>query len=317
MNRYFSVCSLLLVLFIYGCKTTQPATTAEEVSAAEVSLQSQPDSTFQLTFADLQVEVAPQKGGRIISLKMGGKELLANVDTLSFGSTFWPSPQSAWGWPPPYLLDAAPYIATASGDTLKMVSRRDEKLGWQFEKEVSLSPWDTAVAMTYTIRNFSDTVQHVAPWQNSRVVKSGLVFFPVGKQPLTQGKHFKNIPTQETDGIVWISLQRDMLSEGEKLVTDGAEGWLAYVYDGLLLVKQFEDIAPQRQAPGEGDVEIYVGKPHLNFTEIEPQGAYQALQPGEELTWKVRWYVRKLKEQQKIEAGNPALVQQVRRLVME
>jgi hypothetical protein len=316
MNRYFSVCSLLLVAFLYGCNTL-PATTAEEVSAAGVSLHSQPDSTFQLTFADLLIEIAPQKGGRITSLKLGGKELLASVDTLSFGSTFWPSPQSAWRWPPPYVLDAAPYRATASGDTLKMVSQRDEKLGWQFGKEVSLSPMDTAVALTYTIRNITDTVQHVAPWQNSRVVKSGLVFFPLGKQPLTQGKHFKNIPMQETNGIVWISLQPDMFSEGEKLVTDGAEGWLAYADDGLLLVKQFEDITPQQQAPGEGDVEIYVGKPHLNFTEIEPQGAYQALQPGEALTWKVTWYVRKLNAQQKIAAGNPALVQQARRLVME
>jgi len=278
-------------------------------------LQRQQDSTYQLSFAELQVSVAPQKGGRITSLKMGGKELFASVDTLSFGSTFWPSPQSAWNWPPSYLLDAAPYTATASGNTLTMVSQRDEKLGWQFEKEVSLVPADTAVALTYTIRNIADTVQHVAPWQNSRVVKDGLVFFPKGKQALEERQHFKNVTPQVTDGIVWVSLQPDMRSEGEKLITDGAEGWLAYAYNGLLLVKQFEDVAPQQQAPGEGDVEIYIGKLNANFTEIEPQGPYQALQPGQELTWTVKWYVRELNEQQAVEAGSPALVQRVRSLV--
>lgn len=280
-----------------------------------MQLQSRQDSTYQLSFAGLEVEIAPQKGGRITSLQMGGKELFASFDTLSFGSTFWPSPQGAWGWPPSYPLDAAPYTATVPDKVLRMVSRRDEKLGWQFEKDITLLPEDTAVSITYTIRNIADTVQQVAPWQNSRIEKKGLVFFPKGKQPLTQGQHFKTVPVQEKDGIVWLSLQPDMLSEGEKLITDGAEGWLAYANDGLLLVKQFEDVAPQQQAPGEGDVEIYVAKSGANFTEIEPQGPYQTLQPGEELTWTVKWYVRELK--QAIEAGNPALVQQARNLIRE
>lgn len=202
MNRYFSMSSLLLAAtFICGCNS-QPASIADEAKAPEVYLKSQQDSTYHLTFAGLQVEVAPQKGGRITSLKMGGKELFASVDTLSFGSTFWPSPQSAWGWPPSYILDAAPYTATATGNTLKMVSQRDEQEGWQFEKEVSLLPEDTAVSITYTIRNIADTVQHVAPWQNSRVVTNGLVFFPKGELPLAEGMQFKNIPTQEADGVV-------------------------------------------------------------------------------------------------------------------
>lgn len=87
--------------------------------------------------------------------------------------------------------------------------------------------------------------------------------------------------------------------------------------DGLLPVMQFEDVAPQQQAPGEGDVEIYIGKSTLNFTEPEPQGAYRALQPDGELTWTVKWYVRELKDPQLMQAGNRALVKLAGQLVRE
>jgi hypothetical protein len=55
-------------------------------------------------------------------------------------------------------------------------------------------------------------------------------------------------------------------------------------------VKRFEDITASQPAPGEAEVQVYVnrGKAHI---ELESQGAYTTLQPKEQLSWTVRWYL--------------------------
>ena len=57
-----------------------------------------------------------------------------------------------------------------------------------------------------------------------------------------------------------------------------------------MFVKKFQDLKPSEPAPAEAEIQIYVntGK---SFVEIEEQGAYTTLNPGEETDWTVRWYL--------------------------
>ena len=43
-------------------------------------------------------------------------------------------------------------------------------------------------------------------------------------------------------------------------------------------------------APGEAEVQVYVNR-GKTYIELESQGAYTLLQPGESLSWTVRWYL--------------------------
>ena len=66
------------------------------------------------------------------------------------------------------------------------------------------------------------------------------------------------------------------------------KGWLAYLSDGLALVKLFDDLTPTQPAPGEAEIQVYVNR-GKTYIEIESQGAYTTLQPGEQLSWTVKW----------------------------
>jgi hypothetical protein len=57
-----------------------------------------------------------------------------------------------------------------------------------------------------------------------------------------------------------------------------------------MFIKKFEDIKAKDAAPAEAEIQIYAN-PGKTFVEIEEQGAYSTIAPGEELSWTVRWYL--------------------------
>jgi hypothetical protein len=70
---------------------------------------------------------------------------------------------------------------------------------------------------------------------------------------------------------------------------DGS-GWLAYCANGLLLVKKFQDLKQGEPAPGEAEIQVYVNR-GKTYIELESQGSYTLLQPGEQLSWTVNWHL--------------------------
>src|SRR3569623_3169145 len=65
-----------------------------------------------------ELEVDAALGARITRFSLAGRNALTgpDVNDLHFGSTFWPSPQAAWGWPPPVEHDSEPYAAHQAGE---------------------------------------------------------------------------------------------------------------------------------------------------------------------------------------------------------
>ena len=81
----------------------------------------------------------------------------------------------------------------------------------------------------------------------------------------------------------------DEANDNRKVNADG-KGWLAYLNKekGLLLVKQFEDLAKGQPAPDEAEIQVYVNR-GKTYIELESQGAYTTLKPKEQVCWTVRW----------------------------
>ena len=93
------------------------------------------------------------------------------------------------------------------------------------------------------------------------------------------------------DGAVWYTT--DEAPQNRKINADG-HGWLAYSADGLLLIKQFDDLDASAPAPGEAEIQVYVNR-GKSYIELESQGAYATLAPGEQLSWTVRWMLLPVK----------------------
>lgn len=310
--------------FLFSCGETEKATSISDSTAADtaaVSLYAPVDKgngIFAFDFNGLYFEVDANNAGRISAFSLEDKNVLSTkeVNATNWGTSLWPSPQSAWGWPPSKELDVKGYTGGVKDAlTIELVSDKDSLLGYVFTKTYKVSPEDSAVIVTYTITNGSDKKQSVAPWEISRVAPGGLTLYPTGK-----GKK-QNLLAKlmaDKDGITWFDYDSSKMnfkpSDVPKLMHDGAEGWMAQVNGDLVLIKKFNDVSVEKTAPGEGEIEFYAN-PDKSYIEIEQQGEYTELEPGKALQWEVKWYLRKLPAGAKAEVGNKELVSFIREAV--
>jgi hypothetical protein len=257
------------------------------------------------------IELDPADGGRIVSFSLDGQNALAMREESpeAYGSSFWPSPQSDWGWPPPLELDRRPWYVKVEQHALVLESEVNPALGLSVKERVSLDGARGMAVLSYTLENHGSAPRKVAPWQNSRTRARGLTFYP-SSTPTTPESELKLAPR---DGIVWFLHDPDAIKKGEKSFGDGQEGWLAHVDGELLFVKVFPDVPPGAQAPKEGEIELYVDGAG-RFVEVEQQGAYVEIPAGGSSSWTVRWLLERLPKTVTASVGNPELVTHARAL---
>jgi hypothetical protein len=269
MKRFIS---LFLMVVTFGVTTT---------------LAQDNDGKYTLQNGERTMVIDAAKGGKILSLKYGEREVISQLRwPEAFGSTFWTSPQKEWNWPPVPEYDKRPYTVEQKDGVLTLTSEVSERMKYRIRKAFAVDERDGAFVITYTIINESDEVRRVAPWEITRVQnEGGLIFFEAPVEGITPAglMDFK-----DAFGAAWY--QTDETNGNRKVNADG-KGWLAYYNNGLLLVKQFDDLDASQPAPDEAEIQVYVnrGKAHI---ELESQGAYTTLQPKESVNWTVRWYLQ-------------------------
>ena len=258
-------------------------------TTAKADVPNSQTGNYVLKCGNMTMTIDAEKGGKILSFKYGDQEVISQLKwPESFGSTFWTSPQKEWYWPPVPEYDKKPYAVEEKDGVLTMTSEVNEKLQYRISKAFAVDEQNQAIAITYSIRNESNEVCKVAPWEITRVQnEGGLIFFeaPVDSIWPAELMNFKG-----ANAISYY--EPDEANENRKVNADG-KGWLAYLNQekGLLLVKQFEDLATGQPAPDEAEIQVYVNR-GKTYIELESQGAYTTLQPGEALNWTVRWYLQ-------------------------
>ena len=261
---------------------------------------------YSISNGDVTLTVDAARGAKILSFQCNGKEVLSqNQRPNAFGSTFWTSPQSEWNWPPVPEYDSRPYKAEQKNGALVLTGPTSEKFKYHITKEFKTDPADGAIVVTYTITNDAAVERKVAPWEISRVDNGGVIFFDAPSETITpQGL----MPFSFEYGATWY--QCDEARANRKINADGT-GWYAYANNGLLFVKRFNDLGPTCPAPQEAEIQVYVnmGKTYI---ELEAQGAYTSLKPGESLSWTARWY---LFPQDCGDTPSPALLDLVKKVV--
>ncbi|MGD0674773.1 MAG: hypothetical protein ABSC94_05105 [Polyangiaceae bacterium] len=254
--------------------------------------------TYRLGVGDLLVEVSPRHGGRIASLRCGGVEILATrlVHPTNWGSTFWTSPQSDWGWPPPAEFDDVAYAVQLEPGAICLSGPATESLGVSLTKRISVEPARGTLLFEYGVINESRKPKTFSPWEVTRVLSNGLTFFPTG---LCAGG---SLDVRRIGRATWYEHEPDGLTDaGDKMFADGAGGFIAHIGGRILFAKSFVDLPPEEQAPGEGEVEIYANN---HYVEVEVQGPYTRIQPGAAARWRVRWHVCRLPPELTVSIGN-------------
>ena len=244
------------------------------------------EGVFTLKSGNAVMTIDTNKGGKVLSLKYNDQEVISQSRfPESFGSTFWTSPQKEWNWPPVQEFDKQPYkVQQQSDKRLVITSNTSQRLGMSVGKDFSVDKKDGSFVATYSIKNEGSEARSVAPWEITRVPNAdGMIFFEVVDSIWPAGL----MNFEEAHGAYWF--KTDEAQQNRKVNADG-KGWLAYSANGLLLVKQFQDLKAGEPAPGEAEIQVYLNR-GKSFIELESQGAYKLLQPGESLTWTVRWHL--------------------------
>lgn len=260
------------------------------------------DNLICLEQTPLKLCVDANLGGHIIEFSLDGANALAS-DAPEIGSTFWPSPQQAWDWPPPKTLDKAPYQVIQRAPTVELVSSVCDITGLQVSKTFTLNA--TQLVVDYTMANPGAKPLNFAPWEISRI-EGGLTFYRSDEPPLG-----KSTGTAiNAGGYVWHEYLPEQQEQNQKVFGNGSSGWLANANEGLLLVKQFAPLPEAAVAPGEAEVEIYGhGDSERPYIEVEQQGPYQVIAPGEKLHWQVTWRLFEIPGDINVELGNVQLPQ--------
>lgn len=299
-------------IFIFGPKTYAQQNLAQIYQIGD---------EYCIKIGEVEILINPSIGGRITALKIAGRNFFTDstVNDFNWGSSFWLSPQSDWKWPPAAEIDNAPYYTELTGRTLVMKSNTDPRTGLFVTKRIKGVLKENYISIEYEISNSSDSVRKVAPWEVTRVHTNGLSFFPKGEEDSLRGGLAPLMKLKS--GILWFQYnEKELPLKGDRqLYTDGYGGWFAQVNNGMIFVKKFPDISFREQAPKEGEVELYVSPVEQghSYMEIEHQGAYLSLTPGESLTWKMIWYLRKLPSDIKVEIGNQKLVKFVKKVLAD
>ncbi len=277
----------------------------------------------------VQAQFRPAEGGRLASLSYRGVELLVPPGRVPgyHGDTFWPSPQSLFEWPPPPVLDGAPYeIVEQSATMLAVRSSADPDFGLQVAKRFVLGM--DSVRFAFVMTNTWPRPQAVAPWQVTRAPRRGLLVWALGARFADDDRLAKQ---REDPGCTFLHTRSERTFEGysetgghasipvpavtrtSKFFTD-ARGWVAHLHDGVIFLRIFPDLTPQQMAPRQAELELFFSI-ERDYIELENQGTYQVLAPGASLSYEVEWRFDTLDACVPTDRLTPELLEAIRALL--
>lgn len=265
--------------------------------------------TIGLGSPTLWVEALATVGPRIVRLGLaGGPNVLAETPDIAWptadgpyrlwgGHRLWLAPESAGRNASP---DTGGLDVEALADGIRLTGAADPGTGCVRRIEVRLHRDRASLRVRHEVANRGASAVDLAPWAITQLPPGGTVVLP---QPHAVPGH-----ATRPDRLValWPYASWDDARLGLRdglLAVHGApgpefkagcadaEGWAAWVGDGVALVRRWAPI-PDAPYPDLGcSVEVYVAE---RYTELEVLGPLAVLQPGESAVLDETWELREV-----------------------
>jgi hypothetical protein len=259
---------------------------------------------------DLRLGLVPELGGRLLSVRHRGVELLwrdtelldddlrgeyaPNAgrmgDWVNYGGDkTWPAPQGwdgpdQWPGPPDPILDSGPYTAVVDGDTVTMTSAPDPRTGLRFTRAITIL--DDGYELRLTAGNTSSRRVRWALWNVTQLPGGGSITAGLRRPDVVALVAGTGTPEYTVDGDRLVVPAQDVVG---KLGVPGTAGWVTY---GPLTLSF--DVHPSGEYPDRGSpLEIWLEhplpaplaelgglNPPARIVELEVLGPVTTLVPG-------------------------------------
>jgi hypothetical protein len=277
---------------------------------------------YKLTAGDVSIVVAPEIGGRIISLAHQGEELFfvqkehqgetfdfsktdalrAEKRRLGFrlwgGDKTWVAPQKEW-WEgvPPLELDAGSYEVRLEGNGFMMLSPVCRETGVQVIRRVNLDKNGTLQLRQELVNKGKDTV-HKGIWNVTQLVRPFDVYLPASKtnlrsyheEDLTLPSH--QIMVTETDGWCRIPCRDNTLFKFGGIVDTGALLSLKESKGGTIAFLKTFNLEADAEYAHLSTVEVFNALDH-NYLEVEIHAPLMHLKPGDRCQHSQEWRLKR------------------------
>lgn len=212
------------------------------------------------------------------------------------GHRLWAAPER---FPETYTIDDRPPSIEHRGEGAVVVRRpTDERTGLSMSLAVEVATNGTGVTVDHRIRNDGKATQQLAPWGITVVRTGGSALIP---NPVRRSQREALLPARNvtlwhyTDladpriafGPRFVRLRCDPSQPAPNKLGAGCErGWFAYLLEGVVFVVSAPHLAEGTYPDLNSSVEVYTEGP---FCEVETLGPLELLEPGNELSHRVRW----------------------------
>ncbi len=240
---------------------------------------------------DLRLGLVPELGGRLLSVRHRGAELLwrnpalldddlrgeyaPNAgrmgDWVNYGGDkTWPAPQGwagpdQWPGPPDPVLDSGPYALVLDGDTATMTSAPDPRTGLRFTRATTIL--DDGYRLDLRAENVSGRPVRWALWNVTQLPGGGAVTAGLRTPEVVALVAGTGLPEYTVDGDRLVVPAQDVVG---KLGVPGSAGWVTY---GALTLSFAVDPAgeyPDRGSPLEIWLEHPLPSPLAELGDLDP-----------------------------------------------
>lgn len=248
-------------------------------------------------------------GPRILALHLGnGPNLFAELPHFTIPCPG-ANPLHLWGghrlWHAPevaartYLPDDRPVSLEVLADGLRATPPVEERTGLQKSLTIRLPGEQATVIIDHTLTNWGMWPVTCAPWAITQLKPGGVAILPQTAVPLDADGLLPNrtlalwpYTDMHSQHITWGNryvLVTAQLSHGAlKLGWPNRAGWLAYLWQGMLFVKQARFNPQATYYDFDSSSECYA---HREFLELETLGPVTTIAPGESVTHQEVWQV--------------------------
>lgn len=263
----------------------------------------------EITNGKIKISIDLEVGGRIMEYALNGNNVLFNRKKGDESQTgpdggrcdFGPErivPERDETWLGNWEL------MEQTENSIKIKSKVAKAAGVYLIREFTLDKNSSHLVFTQTIVNVSNSKKRYCHWSRTFGETNGICLaplnansrFPKGYMVYNDGNKLDYQPKggeneRVRDGVL------ELLGppENAKIVTDGSEGWLAYItQDNQLFVKKFEVYEDKIYGEMTGaTVSLWYNKEGV--CEIEPIGPWEWIEAGESISFTENWYVMEYK----------------------